>query len=110
MISDEANLNQAVGKLEGLVSSLEKDMENYREDKKEVYRRLNAVEHKLESLPSEEEWSCIKAMAKAQADRGKFWADMRKAMAKRGLIAAGVIFIVYFWEGLAIALKHKLGG
>lgn len=108
-MSEHGELNQAVGKLQGLVESLERDMKNYREDKKEVYERLNAVESRLESLPTEEEWSTIKAMAKAHADKGKFWADLRRAIAVRGILGACAVAIVYFWDAIVLLLKGKMG-
>lgn len=109
MTGDVSSLQRAVGKIEGLVESLEQDMGNYREDKKAIYERINAMEHKLDSLPTEEEWILIKQMATAQADKAKFWADLRKAMASRGLIAATGVAIIYFWDALVLVFKTKMG-
>ncbi len=109
-MSDTQALNLTVGKLEGLVEAMEKDLENYRKDKKEVYSRLNSIEHKLDSMPTPEEWATLKALAKSEANKAEFWADLRYSMAKKGILAVAALTTIYFWDHLVLWAKSHMGG
>ena len=105
-----ASVDEKIGKLTAEVGNLKDKSDKSRIDRKEIYDRLGQVETAISHLPTEQEWDGIKAMAAAHADKKKFWSDLQRAMATRGLIAATIVFISYSWDGIWLAIKSKLGG
>lgn len=104
-MSDQ-EIAKAIGGLEARMDNTEKGLEEARERRKDVYQRVTSIEQTLSHFPTAEEWDTIKSMAKSVADKQKFWHDLRKAIATRGILAVIGVVGLFYWEQVVALFKH----
>lgn len=97
---------KAIGGLEARMDNVEKGLGEAKERRADVYKRVTSIEQTLAAFPNKEEWDTIKSMAKAMEDRQTFWADLRRAIATRGILAALAVAGMFYWEQLVALVKH----